>query len=151
MEFRSLVNEIENYLKSLLKESPEGAIEVRRKDVAEIFNCAPSQVTYVLNTRFSERHGYLVESRRGGGGYIRICSVFKVPEGAFNQPVGTKAHRDGVARTALYALTRRGVFSRREFQILSTVLDVLNKSLPATDGEEVMMEILRALAREGFF
>ena len=79
MEFRSLVNEIEAYLKSLLKESPEGAIEVRRKDVAEIFNCAPSQVTYVLNTRFNVRRGYLVESRRGGGGYIRICSVFKVP------------------------------------------------------------------------
>jgi transcriptional regulator CtsR len=150
MEIRSLVNEIENYLKSLLKESPEGAIEVRRKDVAEIFNCAPSQVTYVLNTRFSERHGYLVESRRGGGGYIRIYSVFKVPEGDFSQPVEIKEKRD-VATTALHALTRRGVFSRREFQILSTVLDVLKKSLPAKDGEKVMMGILRVLAREGFF
>ena len=151
MEFRSLVNEIENYLKSLLKESPEGSIEVRRKDVAEIFNCAPSQVTYVLNTRFSERHGYLVESRRGGGGYIRICSVFKVPEDAFNQPAEKGEERDGVARAALNALTRRGVFSRREFQILSTVLEVLNKSLSAKEGEEVMIRILRALAREGFF
>lgn len=151
MEIRSLVNEIEAYLKSLLKESPEGAIEVRRKDVAEIFNCAPSQVTYVLNTRFNVRRGYLVESRRGGGGYIRIYSVFKVPEGAFSQPVETRKERYGVARTAIHALTRRGVFDRREFQILSTALDVLKKSLPAKDGEEVMMGILRALAREGFF
>ncbi|MGB3913450.1 MAG: CtsR family transcriptional regulator [Thermacetogeniaceae bacterium] len=150
MEIRSLVNEIESYLKSLLKESPEGSIEVRRKDVAELFNCAPSQVTYVLNTRFSERRGYLVESRRGGGGYIRIYSVFKVPEGDFSQPVEIKEKRD-VATTALHALARRGVFTRREFQILSTALEVLKKSLPAKDGEEVMMGILRALAREGFF
>jgi len=64
------------------------------------------------------------------------------------QPTGRKGEeRDGVARTALNALTRRGVFSRREFQILSTVLEVLNKSLSAKEGEEVMIRILRALAR----
>lgn len=151
MEFRSLVSEIEAYLKSLLQESHEGSIEVRRKDVAEVFKCAPSQVTYVLNTRFNVRRGYLVESRRGGGGYIRICSMFKVPEGAFSQPAEKKEKTDGDVRAALYALTRRGVFTRREFLILSTALEVLKKSLPAKDGEEVMMRILRALAREGFF
>jgi transcriptional regulator CtsR len=151
MEFRSLVSEIEDYLMSLLKESPEGSIEVRRKDVAEIFNCAPSQVTYVLNTRFNVRRGYLVESRRGGGGYIRICSMFNVPEGTFSQPAEKKEKTDGDVRAALYALARRGVFTRREFLILSTALEVLKKSLPAQDGEEVMMWILKLLSREGFF
>ena len=47
----------------------------QRNELAEYFGCAPSQINYVLATRFSPDHGYLIESRRGGGGYIRITRV----------------------------------------------------------------------------
>ncbi len=53
----------------------EDALELRRSDLAQRFGCAPSQISYVISTRFSPEQGYIVESRRGGGGYIRIRRV----------------------------------------------------------------------------
>ncbi|ACB83742.1 CtsR family transcriptional regulator [Natranaerobius thermophilus] len=68
----SLSDNIEKYLKNLIEESPNKAIVVKRCDLAYKFNCVPSQINYVLSTRFTEDKGYLVSSRRGGGGYIEI-------------------------------------------------------------------------------
>jgi len=52
-----------------------GVLELQRSDLAERFHCVPSQINYVMSTRFSPERGYIVESRRGGGGYIRITRV----------------------------------------------------------------------------
>lgn len=52
-----------------------GVLELQRSDLAQRFNCVPSQINYVMSTRFSPERGYIVESRRGGGGYIRISRV----------------------------------------------------------------------------
>ena len=69
-----LSDAIEQFIKELLnEEAPE--VELKRNELAEYFGCAPSQINYVLATRFSPDHGYLTESRRGGGGYIRIVRV----------------------------------------------------------------------------
>lgn len=56
-------------------EEAGGALELQRSDLAQRFNCVPSQINYVMSTRFSPERGYIVESRRGGGGYIRITRV----------------------------------------------------------------------------
>lgn len=69
-----LSNHIEDYLRALLTER-EGQIEIKRNVLAEHFNCAPSQINYVLTTRFTPVQGFFVESRRGGGGFIRIVQV----------------------------------------------------------------------------
>ena len=53
----------------------DGVAELQRSELAERFHCVPSQINYVVSTRFSPEHGYIVESRRGGGGYIRITRV----------------------------------------------------------------------------
>ncbi|MCL2201206.1 MAG: CtsR family transcriptional regulator [Oscillospiraceae bacterium] len=53
----------------------DGVAELQRSELASRFNCVPSQINYVISTRFSPEHGYIVESRRGGGGYIRISRV----------------------------------------------------------------------------
>ena len=66
---------IAQFLQEGLKETEDGVLEVQRSDLAERFHCVPSQINYVMTTRFSPEHGYLVESRRGGGGYIRITRV----------------------------------------------------------------------------
>jgi transcriptional regulator CtsR len=65
---------ITEFIKRALKDSG-GVLELQRSELAEQFGCVPSQINYVISTRFSPEHGYIVESRRGGGGYIRIKRV----------------------------------------------------------------------------
>lgn len=64
---------IEAYLKKVLQQQDQ--VEIRRSEIAQLFDCVPSQINYVINTRFTIQKGYLVESKRGGGGYIRIIKV----------------------------------------------------------------------------
>ncbi|RJQ25664.1 MAG: CtsR family transcriptional regulator [Peptococcaceae bacterium] len=71
----NIADYIECYLKKLLSENPCGYVEIRRNELAGRFNCVPSQINYVLTTRFSASQGYLVESRRGGGGYVRVVKL----------------------------------------------------------------------------
>lgn len=65
---------IEAFLKQMINET-NGAIEIQRNELANYFNCVPSQINYVIGTRFTTERGYYVESRRGGGGNIRIKRV----------------------------------------------------------------------------
>jgi len=70
----SLSDKIEDYLRSLIKKY-EGEVEIKRNRLADDFNCAPSQINYVLDTRFTVERGFVIESRRGGGGFVRIIKV----------------------------------------------------------------------------
>ncbi len=69
-----LTNSIAEFLMEMLDEEG-GMLEIQRNNIAEKFSCAPSQINYVLTTRFTPYKGYYVESRRGGGGFIRIVRV----------------------------------------------------------------------------
>ncbi|MEN2769143.1 CtsR family transcriptional regulator [Ornithinibacillus xuwenensis] len=66
---------IEQYLKKVLQAKGQDAIEIKRSEIADQFQCVPSQINYVINTRFTIEKGYIVESKRGGGGYIRIIRI----------------------------------------------------------------------------
>lgn len=68
-----LSNIIEDFIKEMLENSD--IIELQRNELASKFNCVPSQINYVISTRFSPEKGYSVESRRGGGGYIKITKA----------------------------------------------------------------------------
>lgn len=70
---------IEEFIKDLFDEQNE-AIEIQRNELAEQFNCVPSQINYVISTRFKPSQGYYVESRRGGGGHITIRKVNNTKE-----------------------------------------------------------------------
>lgn len=59
----------------MLSESEENTAEIQRNELAGVIGCAPSQINYVLSSRFTPEHGYIIESRRGGGGYIKIKRV----------------------------------------------------------------------------
>lgn len=63
---------IEMFIKELLEDNSSDMIEIQRNELASYFKCAPSQINYVLTTRFSMDKGYLIESQRGGGGSIKI-------------------------------------------------------------------------------
>ena len=65
---------VANYILDLLNEA-DGTAEIQRNELANYLGCVPSQINYVLTSRFTPEQGYLVESRRGGGGYIRITRM----------------------------------------------------------------------------
>ena len=65
---------IEDFIKDLLEENDE-CVEIKRNELAEHFHCVPSQINYVISTRFKPSQGYYVESKRGGGGNIKIRKI----------------------------------------------------------------------------
>ena len=69
----NISNEIAEMLYSMLKET--GRAEIRRNELAERIGCVPSQINYVIASRFTPELGYIVESRRGGGGYVKITRI----------------------------------------------------------------------------
>ena len=73
MRFKNTLDHIEAYIKAILEQS--GMVELQRSQLADTFQVVPSQINYVIKTRFTESRGYLVESKRGGGGYIRIGRI----------------------------------------------------------------------------
>lgn len=73
MRFKNTSDNIEAYIKAILEQS--GIVELQRSQLADTFQVVPSQINYVIKTRFTESRGYLVESKRGGGGYIRIGRI----------------------------------------------------------------------------
>jgi transcriptional regulator CtsR len=70
---------IAGFINDMLNDT-NGSAELQRSELASRFKCVPSQINYVISTRFSPEHGYIVESRRGGGGFIRITRVSVEPE-----------------------------------------------------------------------
>ena len=86
-----------------------GTAELQRAELANRFNCVPSQINYVISTRFSPEHGYIVESRRGGGGFIRITRVAMEPEMLIMHTVNAIGERiDSGTAAALVANLRQG-------------------------------------------
>ena len=69
----NMSNEIANMILHMLEGS--GFTEIQRNELAQSIGCVPSQINYVISSRFTPEHGYIVESRRGGGGYVRISRV----------------------------------------------------------------------------
>lgn len=70
----SLSDLIEDFIKQMITET-NGSIEIQRNELANQFNCVPSQINYVISTRFTTDRGYFVESRRGGGGHVKIKRI----------------------------------------------------------------------------
>ena len=78
---QNLSHNIEQYILSLLDGELENFVTLRRKDLAEKFECVPSQINYVLRSRFRPEHGYMIDSRRGEHGYIKIFRItYSTPE-----------------------------------------------------------------------
>ncbi len=73
MSHKNTSDSIEEYIKAILAQA--GIAELKRSEIADVFQVVPSQINYVIKTRFTESRGYVVESKRGGGGYIRIGRI----------------------------------------------------------------------------
>ena len=138
-----LSDAIEQFIKTMLSlEAPE--VELKRNELAEYFNCAPSQINYVLATRFTPDHGYIIESRRGGGGYIRI---FRMAQDTSEQLIYLLNERVGDAIDALSAshlvqqLLERELVTEGEAAMMNAALSPQALSLPLSAE---MKDALRA-------
>ena len=119
-----------------------GTAELQRAELASRFNCVPSQINYVISTRFSPEHGYVVESRRGGGGYIRISRVELEQEMLIMHTVNAIGERVDInTAVALVANLRRGeAISESEAKML--IAAVGNNALRPVKPDE--RDVLRA-------
>ncbi|HET7628956.1 MAG TPA: CtsR family transcriptional regulator [Bacillales bacterium] len=139
---------IEQYLKKALHGSGDDVVEIKRSEMAEKFQCVPSQINYVINTRFTIEKGYIVESKRGGGGYIRIIKV--VPEDdvhLLDDAMALIDHRvsQQTAEAIVLRLLEEEVITKREAKMILSAVDrtVLNVELPLRD--ELRAQILKAM------
>ncbi|MCM3130800.1 MULTISPECIES: CtsR family transcriptional regulator [unclassified Paenibacillus] len=145
---RNISDIIEQYLKNILQDSSEGMIEIQRNDLADKFSCVPSQINYVISTRFTLEKGYLVESKRGGGGYIRIQRV-ELPaqfalNGHFHQHIGDEINQTA-AEGLIYQLEEAGFLNRREAALVKAAIsrEVLLIKLPYRD--QIRARMLKAM------
>lgn len=115
---------IENYLKNVLHKNE--TVEIRRSEIADQFNCVPSQINYVINTRFTIQQGYVVESKRGGGGYIRIMKVNLVDEMDILNELGNLIPEELSEREGnhlLQNLYENELITKREAQMMSLMME----------------------------
>ena len=121
----NLTDYIEEYLKRLLSLSSNQFIEIRRRELAGKFSCVPSQINYVLERRFPPERGYLVESRRGGGGCIRIYRIEPDQVSSWRDLIGSLREEEFEAarvRQLLKRMNEEKVISKRESSILETII-----------------------------
>ncbi len=97
-----------------------GVAELQRKSLAERFDCVPSQINYVIETRFSPEHGYIVESRRGGGGFIRIVRLMDDKQSTLLEAargIGGRLTQNDAARLTK-TLVSTGLLTQNEGRLL---------------------------------
>lgn len=147
-KMKNISDIIENYLKKVLNQSEQEIVMIKRSEIADKFQCVPSQINYVINTRFTTEKGYVVESKRGGGGYIRIAKVrlydyvhvidqlLQLIEDMLPQQV---------AENMILRLVDEEIISNREAKLMLNVIDrsVINIELPLRD--ELRARLMKAM------
>lgn len=151
MVFKNTSDNIEEYIKQLLAQA--GMAELKRSELADIFQVVPSQINYVIKTRFTESRGYVVESKRGGGGYIRIGKVtFSDQHEMLQELLETVTTQIGpqVFEDLLYILLEEGLASQREvdLMLLAGSDTVLGQEAPVIRAR-MLRKWLQQLDRKG--
>ncbi|RKD33757.1 CtsR family transcriptional regulator [Thermohalobacter berrensis] len=146
---------IEDFIKSLMQGEKNKVIEIQRNELAEHFNCAPSQINYVLTTRFTIDKGYYIESKRGGGGYIKIKKVnIKSDRDIYNLILNKIGN--SITKMKAYSIIdnflEKGFISRREAALMKASLNERSLNSASQYKNElrasIIKEMLLALLRE---
>lgn len=134
----SISDIIEEYLKKILHSTEDKMIEIKRSEIADRFQCVPSQINYVINTRFTLEKGYVIESKRGGGGYIRIFRIEHQDNlellNELTKMINPKVSEQG-AIDVLERLVEKKVINEREMKLIRAMVqrETLNLPLPERD------------------
>ncbi|GAF15602.1 transcriptional regulator CtsR [Bacillus sp. JCM 19046] len=139
---------IEQYLKMTLSRSGKELLEIKRSELAKQFQCVPSQINYVISTRFTLEKGYIVESKRGGGGYIRIMKVesdsnvmlFEQIQHLIGQSIDQQTAQNIVLR-----LYEEKAINRREANLIASVLDRSHFKSSIAHRDEIRANLLNAM------
>ena len=154
MENRSISDIIEAYLKEILGDSAQ--VEIRRSEIANHFDVVPSQINYVIKTRFTIQNGYLVKSKRGGGGCIRIERVNLLDNvdvlNSLIQTIGDSI-RERDAFAIVQTLYDEKVITQREGDLMlvalsKQTLDVGNTDVESQLRARVLISLLNRLRYE---
>lgn len=116
---KNLADAIEEFIIRELLQDSEDSLLVQRNELAERLSCAPSQISYVLSTRFTPERGYMVESRRGSGGFVRIVRVV---------PQQEKTKRELEAAELVQHLAAQRLITQRECKLLEYMLEIIDAS-----------------------
>lgn len=148
MTSQNMSDMIENYLKQIIKKN--GEIEIQRNKVAQLFDCVPSQINYVINSRFTIQHGYSVESKRGGGGYIRIFKI-EMNNNAesldrIEKLIGEKLS-EKEARNIINTLFQNKMMTLREEKIMSAAVDRNNYEFNKNKNDQIRANILSSMIK----
>ena len=129
----AMTDKIYNMIRELIES--EGAAEIARNELAGKLGCVPSQINYVISSRFTPEQGYIVESRRGGGGYIRIRMVDGTRDGYrmhIVNSIGTYIDMNS-ALSVLRNLIQNGCLTEKEGNLMLAALRARSLSLLAAD------------------
>ncbi|MFL8906872.1 CtsR family transcriptional regulator [Helcococcus kunzii] len=151
-----LTNDIENFLLNRIKLTEKQYIEIGRNELAEQFQCAPSQINYVLSTRFTPYKGYYVESRRGGRGYIKIVKLEMTEDQLINKILSETIENKITLDKAMHivnGLREEEVITKREKLLIQHSID--DNALKYIDINDrsiirasILKNILLALVRD---
>ena len=123
-----------------------GEINLSRNELANYFNCAPSQINYVLSTRFTNPRGFITESRRGGGGYIKLIRV-DLKQNDYLEKLITDTIQDEITLSEsmqlISGLKERGLITDREYDMLTTCLSNKSLSNPLKLEDKIRANILK--------
>lgn len=132
----------------MLNESEENTAEIQRNEFAGIIGCAPSQINYVLSSRFTPEHGYIIESRRGGGGFIRIKRVVLNSSSAFMHIINSIGDSiDSMStRIVIENCLEAGLISKETARIMAAaVSNTVMQSVPPILKDPLRATILKQM------
>lgn len=139
---------IEEFIKGMIEESQKNELEIGRNELANQFSCAPSQINYVLTTRFTVDKGYYIESKRGGGGYIRIRRVQIVEHQPLrkiiNDKIADSLTYDG-ANQIINGLLEAEIITEREGGLMKTAVNDRTLSSCLENKNKLRADILKSL------
>lgn len=132
----------------MLNESEENIAEIQRNEFAGSIGCVPSQINYVLSSRFTPEHGYIIESRRGGGGYIRIKRLVTNSVSALMHIINSIGDEiDAMStRVVLENCLESGLISRQVGNIMAAALsNTVMQTIPVFLKDSVRAAILKQM------
>ena len=144
----NIADQIQDYILRRLAMQQDGQVELRRTDIADEISCAPSQISYVLSTRFTPARGFIVESRRGLGGFIRIAQAptrGQIYQDMINK-IGAGADYEMVESMVQFLLEHQMITSR-EAAVLMPVVQTAFLELEPESRVALLQKLLLTLAR----
>lgn len=145
-----LSDSIELFIKELLDEDTK--VEIKRNELAQYFGCAPSQINYVLATRFSADRGYLVESRRGGSGYVKVIRLSQNDADLFSllcSRIGNSIDDDS-AVSIIKRIYELGIITKKEARIMRSAVSCEAIALPISAKDVLRAGILKNTLAQAF-